>query len=110
MSNEVIFSFHASEQLKKRFNMSVPTNKPVDISGSFIKASKYEHPKNGRCEAWVFYDISHKIMLILAQKSKVVLTVYGGEDFDENRDFFTTAYANVATHPKMVKGNAPYKK
>lgn len=90
--------------------MSVPTNKPVDISNAFVKASKYAHPTKGDCEAWVFCDISTKIMLILAQKSKVVLTVYGGEDFDENRNFFTTAYANVATHPKIIKANSPYTK
>ena len=110
MSTQAIFTFHASQQLKKRFNMSVPTNKSVDITQAFVKASRYTHPSMGDCEAWVFKDISTKIMLILAHKSKAVLTVYGGKDFDENRDFFTKIYADIATHPEIIKANSPYNK
>lgn len=90
--------------------MSVPTNKSVDIETAFVKAQRYTHSTMGDCEAWVYKDLNTKIMLILAHKSKAVLTVYGGKDFDENRDFFTKVYANVATHPAIIKANAPYKK
>jgi len=110
MTTMAVFSYHASEQMRDRHDYTVPYNQPVDIEQGFVKALRFTHDINGDCSAWVFKDLSVKIMLILAHKSKVVVTTYGGKDFDENRKMFVEAYKNVATHPAIIKANAPYKK
>lgn len=110
MTTMAVFTYHSSQQLKDRHDLTIPYNRPIDIEQGFVKALRYEHPENGDCSAWVFKDLSRKIMLILSHKSKVVITTYGGKDFDENRKMFVEAYQNVATHPEIIKANAPYKK
>ena len=113
-STIAVFSYHASERMSKRHKFAVPAMRELDLAQEFVKAMLYTHADVGECEAWIYKDISKKMMLCVQRRTKVVITVYGdsnpdAEDF-KNSKVLHTALDAVKTHPAIIKANSPYNK
>lgn len=95
MAQQVLFSFHSAQRMTERLQVKVPTEREVDISSAFFKAKTYRHHNGDMVEAWASKDRSNKLVLIIAQQTRVVLTVLiGGELSGRDTPFVDACYSN----------------
>lgn len=94
---KVLFSFHAAERMQQRLKISVTTKDDVNISSAFFK-SKTEFYNGQICEFWASRDPSTPVVLVVAQSSKVVLTVLLGSELLGKTAGFTDSCMRGARH------------
>lgn len=76
MAHKVLFSFHAAQRLNQRFGSKITTEHDVDISTTFKSVgAPYKHHNGEMVQAYVPRDESVRLAMIVAVKSRCVLTV-----------------------------------
>ena len=94
---KVLFSFHAAQRMQQRLKISVTTKDDVNISSAFFK-SKTEFYNGQICEFWASRDSSTPVVLVIAQDSKVVLTVLLGSELLGKTASFTDSCMRGTAH------------
>ena len=85
-ASTVMFSFHAAQRMTERLKVKVPTEAEVDIRSAFFKAKTYRDTNRDQMvEAWASKDRTNKVVLIVSQQSRVVLTVLMGEGLNNGQ-------------------------
>lgn len=94
MAQKILFSFHAAERMQQRLRIAVTTRDEVDISSAFFLARTYRHHNGEMVEAWASKDLANRVVLVISQRTRVVLTVLTGGDLnDRNTPFVDACYA-----------------
>jgi len=96
---KVMFSYHAAQRMTERLKVKVPTETDVDISSAFFKAKTYRDTNRDQMvEAWASKDRANKVVLIISQQSRVVLTVLMGEGLNNGQStpFVESCYEAVS--------------
>lgn len=94
---KVLFSFHAAQRMQQRLKISVPTKDDVNISSAFFK-SKTHFYDGQMCEFWASRDPATPVVLVIAQTSKVVLTVLLGSELLGKTAAFTDSCMRGTQH------------
>lgn len=72
---KVLFSFHAAQRMQQRLNTPISTSQEVNITSAFRKNKTYRHTNNRMVESWYCTIPDTRIVLVIDQVSRVVMTV-----------------------------------
>ena len=76
MAKFVMFSHHAVQRCNQRLNINIPRSNEVNIEDAFQHAATFRHATTNRMqEAWITRDLSKRVVLIIDQENRVILTV-----------------------------------
>jgi len=85
-ASTVMFSYHAAQRMTERLNITVPTETSVNIREAFFLAKTYRDTNRDQMvEAWASKDRANKVVLIVSQQSRVVLTALMGEGLNNGQ-------------------------